>query len=133
VFQISALRLAIVTEVLGNFLVFFRQMLRYQPRPLPYTLFQLVYRNRPITKRYIVRATDSIDKLTDRYSVRELTSKSEQFRDHEKICMCLCAVNIFKSPMIQCRILSEHPRYTVKVHSLYATLNCSMFSDCVVV
>jgi hypothetical protein len=30
----------------------------------------------------------------------------------------------------QCRILSQHPQYTVKVHSLHATLNCLMFSVC---
>jgi hypothetical protein len=35
--------------------------------------------------------------------------------------------------VIQSRILSEHPQYTAKVHLLHATLNCLMFSVCVVV
>jgi hypothetical protein len=33
--------------------------------------------------------------------------------------------------MIQSRILSQHPQYTVKMHSIHATLNRLMFSVCV--
>jgi hypothetical protein len=32
--------------------------------------------------------------------------------------------------VIQCRTLSQHPQYTVQVHSLHATLHCLMFSVC---
>jgi hypothetical protein len=32
--------------------------------------------------------------------------------------------------VIHCRTLSQHPQYTVQVHSLHATLNCLMFSVC---
>jgi hypothetical protein len=35
--------------------------------------------------------------------------------------------------VIQCGTLSQHPQYTVQVHSLHAVLNCLMFSVCVVV
>jgi hypothetical protein len=43
----------------------------------------------------------------------------------------LRTLDIFKSSVIQCRILSQHPQYAEKMHSLHANLNCFMFSVCV--
>jgi hypothetical protein len=42
--------------------------------------------------------------------------------------MTLRTLDVFNSPVIQSRILSEHSQYIVKLHTLHATLNYLMFS-----
>jgi hypothetical protein len=57
---------------------------------------------------------------------------TEQTTDNGLPCVYVHSTAL-KSPVIQSRISSLHPQNTVKVHSLHVSLNCLMFSVCVVV